>query len=337
MGARSLKSGRLRWGGRHLFAWSLLQPFVALAAVVLVFVVCQFALHLERPFLTPKQIATMANQTVIPAMGALGMTVIIASAGIDLSAGSLVALAAVALAYALRAGMPAPWAVLVMLAVGLAAGAVNGLLITRLRLVPFIATLGTMGVFRGLAEQLTDAQKISIEAAPGWLADLSNPNPPGSLASGTWLIVALAVVLSAILRRTVFGRHVLAIGSNEAAATLSGIRVPRVKVAVYALGGLFMALAGLFSFSYLNMQGDPETAIGYELDVIAAVVIGGGSLNGGRANVLGSIVGALTMTVLRAGCIYASVSEPITKIVIGAIVVAAVAVDQLSQRRGRRA
>lgn len=338
MRARGTTGGR-GWAGRGLFSWSLLQPFVALAAVALVFVICQLAMRLETPFITKPRLTLIANQTAIPAMGALGMTVIIASAGIDLSAGSLVALATVTLAYALRGGVPPVWAVILVLAVGIAAGAVNGMLITGLSLVPFIVTLGTMGILRGLAEQLAGLTKISVDAAPQWLAGLLDPAPPGSwqvLATGAWLVIALGIILSAVLRRTVFGRHVLAIGSNETAARLCGIRVPRVKVAVYAIGGLFMALAGVFSFSYLNKQGDPETGIGYELDVIAAVVIGGGSLNGGRASVLGSIVGALTMTVLRIGCDYAGVNAPVKKIVIGTIVVAAVAVDQLSQRRARR-
>ena len=138
------------------------------------------------------------------------------------------------------------------------------------------------------------------------------------------------------MRLTVFGRHVFAIGSNEATARLCGVNVPWTKIIVYALAGFFMALAGIFSFSELAKQGDPEAGRGMELDIIAAVVIGGGSLSGGRGSVLGSIVGALTMTTLRSGCVYAQVSDPVQNIIIGGIIVAAVAVDQLTQSRLRR-
>jgi ribose transport system permease protein len=313
-----------------------LQPFVGLAGVVLIFVVYQFISHSNTAFLSAFRMTLIAKQTAIVAMGALGMTVVIISAGIDLSVGAIQALTAVTLAVALRDGVPPIWAVLIVLLVGTAAGAVNGLLITGLKLVPFIVTLGTMLSFRGLAQQIANQNKISVPDAPGWLAGLLDP-PTRSwqlVAGGVWLVIVLGVVLTAVMRRTVFGRHVVAIGSNETAAKLCGIRIWRVKVAVYAIGGLFMALAGIFSFSYLNRQGDPDTGMGLELDIIAAVVIGGGSLNGGRGSVLGSIIGALTMTVLRSGCVYAGISDPIQLVVVGAIIIGAVAIDQFSQQRG---
>ena len=145
-----------------------------------------------------------------------------------------------------------------------------------------------------------------------------------------------SVALALVMRFTVFGRHVFAIGSNEATARLCGINVPRTKIIVYALAGLFMALAGVFSFSELAEQGRSRGRPGLELEIIAAVVIGGGSLSGGRGSVLGSIVGCLTMTTLRSGCVYAQVSDPMQNIIIGGIIVAAVAVDQLTQSRWRR-
>jgi len=319
-------------------AWSLLQPFIGLALVALIFVGYQIAFRSDTPFLSAFRLTLIAKQTAIVAMGALGMTVIIVSAGIDLSAGSLVALASVVLAKALQGGVPPLAAVALVLGVGAIAGALNGALITGLRLVPFIVTLGTMLAFRGLAEQLAHQTTISVPNVPVWLDTLLNPPPKGSwqlVATGVWLVIGLGILVSAVMRRTVFGRHVVAIGSNETAARLCGIRVPLVKVAVYAIGGVFMALAGIFSFSNLTNQGDPGTAVGLELNIIAAVVIGGGSLSGGRGSVLGSIIGALTMTVLSSGCVYAGVSDPVQKIVIGAIIVAAVSLDQFSQRRGR--
>ena len=156
------------------------------------------------------------------------------------------------------------------------------------------------------------------------------------MATGAWLVVLLGILLGVVMHFTVFGRHVFAIGSNEATARLCGVNVARTKILVYALGGLFMAVAGLFSFSELRNQGDPEAGLGMELDIIAAVVIGGGSLSGGRGSVLGSIVGALTMTTLRSGCVYAQVSDPIQKMIIGGIIIAAVAVDQFTQSRMKR-
>jgi ribose/xylose/arabinose/galactoside ABC-type transport system permease subunit len=142
-----------------------------------------------------------------------------------------------------------------------------------------------------------------------------------------WIVLALSVALALMLRFTVFGRYVFAIGSNEQAAVLCGIPVRRMKVAFYALGGFFMAVAGIFGFSEQYAQGNPSSGIALELDIIAAVVIGGGSLSGGRGSVLGSLLGALTMTTLRSGCDYAGISVSMQKIVIGAIIVAAVAID----------
>jgi ribose transport system permease protein len=277
----------------------LLQSFVGLTLVVLIFVGYQVFFRSDTTFLSPFRLTLIAKQTAIVGMGALGMTVIIISAGIDLSSGSMVALSAVTLAVALRAGVPPIWSVVLVLAAGIAAGAINGLLITGLRLVPFIVTLGTMLAYRGLAEQIASQNKIPVPNAPDWLAGLLDPPAKGSwqlVATGVWLVIVLGIVI----------------------------------------GRLFMALAGIFSFSELNKQGDPGTGVGLELDIIAAVVIGGGSLNGGRGSVLGSIIGALTMTVLRSGCVYAGISDPIQRIVIGAIIVGAVALDQFSQRRGRQ-
>jgi ribose transport system permease protein len=313
-------------------AWNALAPFVGLLVVVAVFSATQPWAGREKPFLHHDRMALVAKQTAIVGMGALGMTVIIIAGGIDLSAGSILALTAVVLALALRRGVD-PWlATALVLAVGLAAGVVNGLLITLLRLVPFIVTLGTMLVFRGLAEFLSDKKKIQAPA-PTWLAGLLDRPPEGSyqlLPLGVWIVLALGLVLALVLRGTVFGRYVFAIGSNEATARLCGINVPAMKLAVYACGGWFMALAGILSFSELNQQGDPEGGLGLELDIIAAVVIGGGSLRGGRGSVLGSLVGAVTMTLLRSGCVYAGVSDPLQKVVIGSIIIVAVAIDQWS-------
>jgi ribose/xylose/arabinose/galactoside ABC-type transport system permease subunit len=310
--------------------WSLLGPFVGLLLVVAVFSAAQFVVGKESPFLSPLRMTLVAKQTAIVGMGALGMTLIIISGGIDLSAGAILALSAVCLAVALKAGVSPLAAVLLVIAVGIAAGALNGILITTLRLVPFIVTLGTMLVFRGLAEYVSVQKKIQAPA-PDWLATLLDPPSEGSflvVPLGVWLVIVLGGLLAVVLRNTVFGRYVFAIGSNESTARLCGIHVPNVKIVVYSIGGFFMALAGILDFNDLNRQGSPTSGLGMELDIIAAVVIGGGSLRGGRGSVLGSLLGAVTMTMLRSGCVYAGVSDPIQKVVIGSIIIAAVAIDQ---------
>lgn len=335
--ANSVADLSARVWGRHAvdILWSLAAPFVGLLVVVVIFVTYQELFKPETTFLSSFRMTLIAKQTAIVGMGALGMTVIIISGGIDLSAGSLLALSAVSLALLLKASVEPVLAVAAVLGVGILAGAMNGVIITGLRLVPFIVTLGTMLVFRGLAEQVADQKKIQAPA-PDWLATLLDPPPDESyrmVCWGVWMVIVLGFLLTAVLRYSVFGRYVFAVGSNEATARLCGINVPLMKIAVYALGGLFMALAGIFDFNNLNKQGDPTSGIGLELEIIAAVVIGGGSLSGGRGSVLGSMIGALTMTTLRSGCVYAEVSDPLQKVLIGSIIIAAVAVDQFFHRR----
>jgi ribose/xylose/arabinose/galactoside ABC-type transport system permease subunit len=333
------------------FLRSWLGPFVGLLVVVLVFEAYHHFLQPDRPFLNTLRIAAIAKQSAIVGVGALGMTVIIISGGIDLSVGSMLALSSVVFALFLRERPPdwmveyipavaAGWdatsvatALALVIATGVSIGALNGLLITRLGLVPFIVTLGTMLVFRGVAEWLADQKKVVVayDSVPTWLARLLDPPKADSwlplVCPAVWFAIFLAIVLALVLRFTVFGRYVFAIGSNEQAARLCGIPVKRMKIAFYALGGFFMAVAGVFGFSEQYAQGDPSSGIALELDIIAAVVIGGGSLSGGRGSVLGSLLGALTMTTLRSGCDYAGISVSMQKIVIGAIIVMAVAID----------
>lgn len=332
-GATSLETTLARRRALDLL-WAIVAPFVGLLLVVAIFVI--YGQMTDRPdFLSSFRMTLIAKQTAIVGMGALGMTVIIISGGIDLSAGSLLALTGVVLAYCLEQSVNPMLAVAIVLATGVACGIFNGALITGLRLVPFIVTLGTMLAFRGLAERISNQRKIAAPA-PDWLSTLLTPPGQDSyqfVPTAVWLVLALAVALIFVLRFTVFGRYVFALGSNEATARLCGINVPAVKITVYGIGGLFMGLAGILDFNNLNQQGSPTSGIGLELDIIAAVVIGGGSLSGGRGSVLGSLLGALTMTTLRNGCVYAGVSDPTQKIVIGLIIIAAVAIDQFVHRR----
>jgi ribose/xylose/arabinose/galactoside ABC-type transport system permease subunit len=301
-------------------------PVLGLAGVVVLFA----ALRPET-FLSVYNLQTIAAQTVIVGLGAIGMTFVIISGGIDLSAGSVIALSSVVTALALREGAAPSAAMAGGAAAGLAVGILNGVLITRLRLAPFIVTLGTMGMARGFAKYLAEEQKIDAPAA--WLAAImaKSPSPEWLLvAPGTWAMAIVAAAMSFALGRTVFGVHTYAIGSSEATARLCGVRVPRTKIVIYALAGFFAGLAGVMQFARITV-GDPTTAIGKELDIIAAVVIGGTSLSGGTGGIGGSLVGAFFMSVLANGCTLTGVPNYVQEIVIGAIIVAAVAIDRLRQ------
>jgi ribose transport system permease protein len=312
-------------------AWLLrFGPFFGLAAVIVVFAVASGA---PERYLSANNLRVVLAQTVIVALGAIGMTLIIVSGGIDLSVGSAIALTGVIAALHLRSGgAPLAACALSVLGGGLI-GLFNAVVIIRLRVVPFIATLGMLGVARGVAKWLADQQTVNVPAT--WVNQLAVtfPTPEWlTFAPGVWLTVALAIAMAFVLRDTVFGRRVFALGSNEAAARACGIGVARTKLLVYSLAGLFFGLAGVMQMSRLR-QGDPTVAIGTELDVIAAVVIGGGSLSGGEGSILGSMIGALTMAFLRNGTQQMGWPNYVQEIIIGAIIVAAVAIDRL--RHGR--
>ncbi|HYM09650.1 MAG TPA: ABC transporter permease [Bryobacterales bacterium] len=311
---------------------SSLGPLLGLAAVFLF-----FALWAGPPFYSWYSQVTVLTQSVIVAAGALGMTWVIIAGGIDLSVGSIIALSTVVIARLLQAGVPPLVSALAGVAVGGLCGLVNGLLITRLGLVPFIITLGTLLVFRGAATGLAREQKI--DAPITWLNDMLTKFPAPSwmlVAWGVWLTALLAVVVALLLGRTVLGRYAFAIGSNEQTARLCGVRVERMKLYIYTIGGLLTGFAGLMQFSRLTV-GDPTAAKGMELDIIAAVVIGGGSLNGGQGRVGGSLAGALLMTVIRSGLSMKGVPNWVQDVLTGGIIVAAVALDRLRSKGGRSA
>jgi ribose transport system permease protein len=309
-------------------ALALLGPFLALALVVGL-----FALVLPGQFLSAYNLKTVATQTVIVGVCAIGMTFVIVSGGIDLSVGSAIALSSVVSAVLLRDGAGTLGAALAGIAACGALGAINGLLITRLRIVPFIVTLGSMGVARGLAKYLAGEQKVDAPVHGLSALMAKTPDPAWLLISpGVWLLFALAALAAVVLARTVFGVHALAIGSSEATARLCGVRVERVKLVIYLLSGLCAGIAGSLQLARLTV-GDPTTALGKELDVIAAVVIGGGSLAGGSGSILGSLVGAFLMTFLANGCTLLGVPNYVQEMLVGAIIVAAVAVDQWRHER----
>lgn len=312
--------------------WSMVKP-VAGPLLGLLVVLGLFWILEPEAFLSARNLRTVSTQTVIVGLGAIGMTFVIASGGIDLSVGSVIALASVVAAAVAQAGYDPFFCALAGVGAGALCGLVNGVVIARLGVIPFIATLGMMGVARGVAKWLAAEQKI--DAPAGWLADLMSKAEEFRLLGlprAVWITLLLAIVFGLVLRHTVLGAHTLAVGSNEDTARLCGVRVGRTKIWIYVLCGIFGGLAGVMTFGRLTV-GDPTTAIGEELDVIAAVVIGGASLSGGEGRIAGSILGALLMAFLANGCNLTGVPNYVQEILIGVIIVAAVALDRYRHRR----
>jgi len=347
---------------RRRVEWGALGPLLALVLVFGFFAVTDAVVSRRagRPprFLEAGAVRSIAVNSALIGVCALGMTVIIIAGGIDLSVGNGICLCATILASCLKSDWN-PWlSVLMCLLTGCAMGAVNGGLVSLLRVVPFIITLGTMTIYLGLGKWLAytmekGGQTVRPNEArqvPGWLKSFTSTQeaalwPPRSgwanfdflleylrFPAGIWFALLLAIIVAAMLRYTVFGRYVFALGSNEATARLCGINVPWNRLLVYTLGGLFVGIAGIYQFSRLK-SGDPNGNSSLELRVIAAVVIGGGSLSGGRGSVLGTVCGAALMTTIVSGCGFLGISNAMQDIVLGTIIVAAVTIDQLRQRR----
>lgn len=312
-----------------------LGPLLALLVVYLVFAVQIRDVDGRWTMFKREAIEDIARHTVIIGVSAIGMTMVIISAGIDLSAGSTIALGSVMAAFTMVSwGFPPFLAALSAIVAGALCGLVNGVLITRLKVVPFIATLGMLLIVRGVAKSVASSMPIDVQET--WLNALLTKLRSGwkllVIPPGAWVMVILALGVAGMLRYTKLGRHIFAVGSNEQTARLCGVAVERVKLFVYAAAGACSGLAGLMLMSY-QQQGDPTGASGYELDVIAAVVIGGGSFSGGEGSMLGSIVGAMIMTVIRTGCQLKGWQPWVTQVVTGVIIIIAVALDRLRHRR----
>ncbi len=282
-------------------------------------------------FLTLTNLLNIAQQTSINAIIAVGMTFVIITAGIDLSVGSILAFSGVVLASVLNLGAPFPIAVIVGLAVGFLCGSVNGVLITRGKLPPFISTLGMMSVARGAALLYSQGRPISgFSESFRFLANGEVFSIPFSV------IVMIFVYLLAhfVLTRTKLGRYTYAIGGNEEASVLSGVNVYRYKTLVYAICGMLSGLAAVILTARLN-SAQPIAGIMYELDAIAATVIGGTSLMGGEGTIVGTLIGAFIMGVLRNGLNLLGVSSFIQQIVIGSVIIIAVLVDMALKKQRR--
>lgn len=280
-------------------------------------------------FPTFENLETMIRQTTIIGFAAVGITFVIITGAIDLSIGSLVALVTVAVAWCIRAGRSPLEAGLVGLLVGAIGGAINGLLVTRLKVGAFIVTLATLLAFRGVASGIAEQRTIRVDDT--WLSSLNNSLPASQkwmiFPLGVWMVVAFAVLSAFVLRRTVFGKHVIATGSNEATARMCGVNTPRIQLLVFVLAGLFIGLAGVMQFSRLGL-GDPTVAKGLELSVIAAVVIGGASLSGGEGSIFGALLGAFIMNTISTGASQLGWDQWVQDIVTGGIIIIAVGLDR---------
>jgi ribose transport system permease protein len=300
-----------------------LLPFVSL---IVLFV----SLSIASPyFLTANNLASVARQTAVFNTMALGMTIVIISGGIDLSVGSILGLSGLVGTMALERGYPIPLGVLVGLLVGTACGLANGVMVTKLRIPPFVVTLGTLGIFRGLA--LIISNGLPVHRIPPGFSFLGEGNLLG-VPFVVWLLVICAVAVHMILEHTRLGRYAFAIGSNKIASIYAGIPVDFHVMAVYAIGGALTGLAGMIEASRL-MTGQPTAGQGYELQAIAAVVIGGGSLNGGEGSVVGTLIGAFIMGLLSNGADLLNISNYWQQVIIGSVIILAVTLDELRKRR----
>lgn len=296
---------------------------------VLVLLVALFSM-LSGHFFSRITFTTLANQVPALTVIAVGMTLVLIAAGIDLSVGSVMALGASALALArVEWQMSLPVAVALCLAVGLLAGLMNGFITVRWAVPSFIVTLGMLEVARGAAYLVTGSRSVFVGAAMG---AVGLPLPGLGLSPAFISAVAIVIMGQVLLSKTVLGRYIIAIGTNPEAVRLSGIDPRPVLITVFALSGLLAGLGGVFHVAYLE-SADPNSGIGLELSAIAAVVIGGTSLMGGRGSVVSSFLGVLIIAVLQSGLAQIGASEPTKRIVTGAVIVAAVILDGYRRTR----
>ncbi|BCF90574.1 ribose ABC transporter permease [Paraburkholderia largidicola] len=297
-----------------------LGPFIALLVIAVGLSI------VSHNFLTVDNLLNVMRQASINALIAFGMTLVILLGGIDLSAGSVLALSSVIIASLLTSGMPAGLATLAGLVAGGLMGLVNGLVISKGKVAPFIATLGSMTVLRGLALVLSNGSPLS-----SFNSDFFSLLGGGYVARLVPIPVVLMLVMFAIfwvlLRKTVFGRHIYATGGNAESAKLSGVKVDRIQLYVYTISGVMAALAGVVLTSRLN-SAQPTAGTGYELDAIAAVVLGGTSLTGGRGWIFGTLVGALLIGVLNNGLNLLDVSSFYQQVIKGGVILLAVLIDR---------
>ncbi len=299
-------------------------PFVSLLAL------CTLIAVLEPKFLSAGNLAGVARQTAVITTMAIGMTMVMVAGGIDLSVGSMMALTAVLGALSMVAGAPVLLGILVCIAAGAMFGIINGTAVAMLKIPPFIVTLGAMGIYRGVALLITDG--TAVVGLPNSFGYLAEGNLFGVFPVPLLIVLVVALVIHFLLTRTQAGRYCYAIGSNVEAARYAGVRVSRYQIMFYVILGALAGLAGAIESARL-VTGQPTAGEGYELRVIAAVVIGGGSLAGGQGTVIGTIIGSLIMGVLANGANLLGISSFTQQVIIGAVIVLAVTFDEFQRRR----
>jgi ribose transport system permease protein len=303
-----------------------LQKVLPFLSLIVLFI----SLAIASPhFMTRTNLSSVVRQTAVINIMALGMTVIIVSGGIDLSVGAILAMGGLFGTMTMAKGGPIWTGVAIGIATGLFCGLINGVMIAKLKIAPFIVTLGTLGIFRGAT--LIASNGLPVHEIPPGFSFLGEGNllfVPFVL----WLVIGCALAVHFILEHTKLGRYAFAIGSNPAAAIYAGIPVGNYTIAVYTIGGMLTGLAGMIEASRL-MTGQPTAGQGYELQAIAAVVIGGGSLTGGEGSVMGTLIGAFIMGLLSNGSDLLGISNYVQQVVIGAVIILAVTVDEVRKRR----
>ncbi len=306
-----------------------LGPFIALVIACAV-----FGATTDR-FFSGENFSLILQQVMVVGVIAIGQTLIILTAGIDLSCGMVMALGSIVMTkFAADLGLPAPLAILCGIGVTALFGLVNGLLVTRIKLPPFIVTLGTYNIAFAITQLYSNAQTVTdVPELMTWLGNTFSMGG-SNVAYGTVLMIALYLGTWFWLRETAAGRHVYAVGNNPEATRLVGIPTERVLLGVYVLAGVFYGIASLLAVSRTGV-GDPNAGQTENLDAITAVVLGGTSLFGGRGVVLGSLIGAVVVGVLRNGLTLMGVSSVYQVLITGILVILAVAIDQLSRKGGR--
>ena len=329
----SAPPSRLSW--RNLL--DKLRPLLGVSFVFALFAILVPLKTGRHTFVTLSNLELMLRLTAVVGTAAIGMTLIIISGGIDLSAGPVIALTTVIIALLLQQGYSATTAAFGGVAAASICGLITSQVITRLKLPPFIATLGMWAAVRGAAKGFANNSTVYPPSSwhSTWLDGLLQTLPSDRwwllVPAGVWVMIVLALLIVLMLRFTRLGRHIIAVGSNEQTARLCGVRVERVKLIVYTLGAAFAGLAGILEFSYIS-SGDPTTRNGAELDVIAAVFIGGASIAGGHGSVFGSLIGALMMNMVGNGCTKLGWPNWVQEIATGVIIIIAVALDRLRHR-----
>jgi fructose transport system permease protein len=306
-----------------------LGPFIALA------IACLFFASQTDRFLTGENLSLVLQQVMVVGVIAIGQTLIVLTAGIDLSCGMVMALGGIVMTkLAVEMGVPVPLAILAGIGVTALFGLINGLLVTRLKLPPFIVTLGTLNIAFAVTQLYSNSQTVTD--LPPTLTWLGNTFQIGGteVGYGSILMVLLYLATWFYLRETSAGRHIYAVGNNPEATRLTGIPTDRVLLGVYVLAGVFYGIASLLAVSRVGV-GDPNAGQTEHLDAITAVVLGGTSLFGGRGMILGTLVGAVVVGVLRNGLTLMGVQSVYQVLITGILVILAVAIDQLSRKGGR--